>query len=96
MGLQLVLYTLNLHEIKRKYKFKPDFTFMIKNIVNIVYFFPTFPHFFVTAADYQFWKVPTTPRTWSARAKSLFIVFWNVQIILTKWVIILEFGRRLC
>ena len=54
MGLQLVLYTLNLHEIKRKYKFKPNFTFMIKNIVNIVYFFPTFPHFFVTEADYQF------------------------------------------
>ena len=52
-------------------------------------------HFFVTAADYQFWKVPAAPRTWSVRAKSLFIVFWNVSIILTKWVIILEFGKRL-
>ena len=38
-------------------------------------------HFFVTAADYQFWKVPATPRARSVRAKSLFIVFWNVRMI---------------
>ena len=50
-------------------------------IKNVVYFFPTFSHFFVTAADYQFWKVPATPRARSVRAKSLFIVFWNVRMI---------------
>ena len=38
-------------------------------------------HFFVTAADYQFWKVPATPRARSVRAKSLFIVLWNVRMI---------------
>ena len=64
-------------------------------IKNVVYFFPTFSHFFITAADCQFWKVPATPRTQSIRTKSLFIVFWNVRMILTKWVIILECGKRL-
>ena len=34
MGLYLVFYTLNLHEIKRKCKFKLTFIFINKNIVN--------------------------------------------------------------
>ena len=33
-GLQLVFYTVNLHEIKRKCKFKLTFIFISKNIVN--------------------------------------------------------------
>ena len=68
---------------------------LIDDVKNVVYFFPTFSHFFITTADYQFWKLPVTPRTRSVHAKSLFIVFWNVLLILTKLVIILEFGKRL-
>ena len=64
-------------------------------IKNVVYFFPTLSHFSFTAADYKFWKVLATRKTRPVRAKSLFIVFWNVRMILTKWVIILEFGKSL-
>ena len=52
-----------------------------------VYFFPAFSYFFVMLADYQFWKVLSKPRKQSVYTKILFIVFWNVQPILIKWVI---------
>ena len=51
-GLQLVFYTLNLHEIKRKCKYKLTFTFITDK--ECCLFLPTFPHFFITSADYQF------------------------------------------
>ena len=44
-------------------------------IKNDFYFFPTFPHFFVTADDYQFSNMAANSRTLSVRTKRLFTVF---------------------
>ena len=42
---------------------------------NVVYFFPTFSHFFVTADDYLFSSKPADLRMLSVRAERLFTVF---------------------
>ena len=56
--------------------------------------FPLFPNF-----CYSSWlpilKDACDNQNTNVCAKSLFIVFWNVRMILTKWVIILEFGKNL-
>ena len=64
-------------------------------IKNVVYFFSTFSHFFVTADDYQFSSKTADFRTLSVHAQRLFTVFQDVSMVLIKWVIILEFAKRL-
>ena len=65
-----MFYKLNLHEAKRKCTYLPLSLGLEMDDKECCLFLSPFPlPIFVMAADYQFWKVPATPRTWSVHAK---------------------------
>ena len=58
-------------------------------IKNVVYFIPTFSHFFLTADDYQFSSKAADFRILSVRTKRLFTVIVN-NISRSKYI----FGKQ--